>query len=71
MFNKLTGRYIYFTDSLITCLYYILYELGIDQEAQQKLYEELAAHLRPDEEINEEHLEQLKYLKNVVKETLR
>ena len=52
-------------------MYHLLYELGLNQDVQQKLYEEINQILKGDKSINEDHIEKMKYMKNVFKETQR
>jgi hypothetical protein len=53
-------------------LYFILVELGRNQNIQEKLYQEIM-HLTSDNQnlVTDDHLEKMKYLKNVVKESSR
>ena len=52
-------------------LYYFLYELGINQDVQAKLHNEISSILKRDEAITDDHLAKMKYLKHTLKETLR
>ncbi len=52
-------------------LHYILYELGKNQDAQNTLVDEINSVLVPNEDVTDDKLENLHYLKAVVKETLR
>ena len=54
-----------------TAIYYILYELGRNEEAQEELFKEINTIVHKEKIITVEHLEKLKYLKYVLKETLR
>jgi cytochrome P450 len=54
-----------------TVLHYILYELGKNQDAQNTLVDEINSVLVPNEDVTDDKLENLHYLKAVVKETLR
>ncbi len=58
-------------DTTAISIYHLMYELGLNQEVQQNLYEEISSVVKKDQEITEEHIEKLKYLKNVVKESAR
>lgn len=50
----------------------ILYQLSLNQEKQQILYEELSEVLpEKDSALNEQRLDQMVYLKACIKETLR
>lgn len=64
-------NYILFPLKTSTTLYYLLYELGVNPDIQEKLYQEISRVLEPGEEITAEKLSQLKYLKYVVKENFR
>lgn len=54
-----------------TALHFILYELGVNPDIQEKLYEEIKKHVGDGEEVTAEKLQSLRYLKYVVKEALR
>nr|QUF59382.1 cytochrome p450 CYP3047B1 [Brachionus angularis] len=58
-------------DTSATAIYYLLIELGLNQDIQEKLYQEIKSVVKPNEDVNEEHLEKLKYLKLVIKESMR
>jgi hypothetical protein len=52
-------------------IHYLLFELGLNQDMQQNLYEEINSVIGKDSNITETHLSKLKYLRNVVKESAR
>jgi len=52
-------------------LHYLLYEVCVNTDVQNKLYEEIKSVIKSNESVTEEHLEKLKYLKYVVKESMR
>ena len=54
-----------------TSLHYLLYELGTNPNVQEKLYKELKKNLTTDQNIAEEDLTKLRFLKYVIKESLR
>ena len=58
-------------DTTATAIHYLLYDLGTNLHIQDKLYEEINQVVGQSSEITEEHLNKLKYLKCVVKESLR
>ncbi|CAF0921763.1 unnamed protein product [Brachionus calyciflorus] len=58
-------------DTTATAIHYLLYDLGTNHLIQEKLYNEINQVVGKSTEITEEHLSQLKYLKCVVKESLR
>jgi cytochrome P450 len=58
-------------DTTAISIYHLMYELGLNQEVQQILYDEIVSVVKKDEEITEDHIEKLKYLKMVVKESGR
>ena len=49
----------------------MFYELGTKKDIQKQLYDEISAHLNPGEQLNEDKLEKMRFLKNITKETLR
>ena len=54
-----------------TSLHYFLYEMGKNQDVQERLNQEINSVLKLNEPITEEHISKLKYLKYSVKESLR
>jgi cytochrome P450 len=58
-------------DTTSTVLHFILYELGKNQDIQNRLVEEINSVLGPNEGVTNEKLESLQFLKAVVKESLR
>ncbi len=52
-------------------LHFILYELGKNPSIQDTLANEINSNLGPDENVTDEKLEKMHFLKAVVKETLR
>lgn len=58
-------------DTTSAALSFILYELGTRENLQDALYDELNRNLKKNEEVTEEKLAKLPFLKAVLKETLR
>ncbi len=58
-------------DTTAISIYHLMYELGLNQEVQQNLYEDINSIVKKDQDLTEDHIEKLKYLKNVVKESAR
>ena len=58
-------------DTTSNTMGWILYELSRNQESQNKLHEEVDSVLNKDRAIDTKSLEQMPYLKAVIKETLR
>ena len=58
-------------DTTATTLGCMSYELALNPECQQRLYEELTAALGPDGEFDHQELHQLPYLDACINETLR
>ena len=58
-------------DTTSTSIHYLLYELGMNPTVQEKLYKELKKNLSTDQVITEEDLTKLRFLKYVIKESLR
>lgn len=54
-----------------TALYYILYCLGIFPQVQENLYKEINSVLGDRTDLKESDIENMKYLKNVIKECMR
>lgn len=52
-------------------LQYIITELGRHQSIQQTLYDEISKNIKEGEELNEENVYKIPYLKMVLKEALR
>lgn len=58
-------------DTTSNSLYYMLYELGINPNIQERLYNEIDSVIGSDKEVTAEHIEKMKYLKCVFKESMR
>ena len=58
-------------DTTSTSLYHLMYELALNPNVQQKLYEEIDTVMKGDRVLTEDHLEKMKYMKNVFKESSR
>nr|QEV83802.1 cytochrome P450 [Brachionus rotundiformis] len=58
-------------DTTATAIHYLLYDLSTNPAIQDKLYQEINQVVGNSGEITEDHLNKLKYLKCVVKESLR
>jgi cytochrome P450 len=58
-------------DTTAISIYHLIYELGLNQEVQQTLYDEIVSVVKKDDDITEDHIEKLKYLKMVFKESGR
>jgi len=52
-------------------MHYFLYEMGLNQDVQEKIYQEVNSLVKLNEQITEDHLAKLKYLKYSVKENFR
>ena len=52
-------------------MHYVLYDLGCNQEIQEKLYKEISSILSQNKLIKKKDIIQMKLLKNVVKESMR
>ena len=60
-------------DTTATMLHYIVYELGRNPRVQVKLYAEIREHINDgsQNEVDEDKLEKMQYLKIILKEALR
>lgn len=58
-------------DTTSNSLYYMLYELGINPQIQERLHNEIDSVLGSEREVTAEHIEKMKYLKCVFKESMR
>ena len=63
--------YFSFNFKLSISLHYILYDLGTNQDIQNKLYDEISFVIKNDDIITSNHINGMKYLKFVVKESMR
>ena len=67
--------FFYFTNCLTfqtsVTLHFLCYELGINQKVQKELHEEISRVCKINEDITDDHLSKMPYLKATVKESLR
>ncbi|VEN38626.1 unnamed protein product, partial [Callosobruchus maculatus] len=59
------------TETTASALTFVLTVLGVLQDVQQKVYEEMIDAIGPDEIVRPSHLRKLNYTERVIKETLR
>lgn len=58
-------------DTTSNSLYYLLYELGMNPHIQSRLFNEIQTVIGDDKEVTSDHIEKMKYLKCVFKESMR
>ena len=58
-------------DTTASTLSYCLYELALNRNIQERLYEEIVSNLDSDGDVNYENLAKLPFLDSVISETLR
>lgn len=58
-------------DTTSNSLYYMLYELCINPNIQERLHKEIDTVIGTDKEVTAQHIEKMKYLKCVFKESMR